>query len=90
MPEDHAVVDWGITWDEIEPYYTRADKLVGVSGKAGNFAGKLIEGGNIFEGPRSEEYPTPPTKLPYFASFFAIASKSLGYHPYPNPAATIS
>ena len=24
------MVDWGITWDEIEPYYTRADKLVGV------------------------------------------------------------
>ena len=40
LPEDHAVVDWGITWDEIEPYYTRADKLVGASGKAGNLAAK--------------------------------------------------
>ena len=90
LPEDHAVVDWGITWSEIEPYYTRADKLVGVSGKAGNIRGKLMEGGNPFEGPRSEEYPTPPTKQPYFASLFEDAAKSLGYHPYPNPAATIS
>ncbi len=90
LPEDHAVVDWGITWDEIEPYYTRADKLVGSSGKAGNIRGKLIEGGNTFEGPRSEEYPTPPTKQPYFASVFESAARSLGYHPYPNPAATLS
>jgi len=90
LPEDHAVVDWGITWEEIEPYYTRADKLIGVSGKAGNLRGRLIEGGNIFEGPRSEEYPTPPTKVPYYASLFAEAAKSLGYHPYPNPAATNS
>ena len=84
------MVDWGITWDEIEPYYTRADKLVGSSGKAGNIRGKIIEGGNIFEGARSEEYPTPPTKTPYFGSLFHDAAKSLGYHPYPNPAATLS
>jgi gluconate 2-dehydrogenase alpha chain len=90
LPEGHAIVDWGITWDEIEPYYTRADKLVGVSGKAGNIRGKLIDGGNIFEGARSEEYPTPPTKVPYYASLFESAAKSLGYHPYPNPAAAIS
>ena len=90
LPEGHSIVDWGITWDEIEPYYTRADKLVGVSGKAGNIRGKLIEGGNIFEGARSEEYPTPPTKVPYYASLFESAAKSLGYHPYPNPSAAIS
>jgi gluconate 2-dehydrogenase alpha chain len=90
LPADHSVVDWGITWKEIEPYYARADKLVGSSGKAGNLQGKLIAGGNIFEGPRSEEYPTPPTKQPYYASLFGDAAKSLGYHPYPNPAATLS
>ncbi len=90
LPEDHAVVDWGIAWKDIEPYYTRADKLVGTSGKAGNIRGKIMEGGNPFEGPRSEEYPTPPTKHPYFAALFEAATKSLGYHPYPNPAGTIS
>ena len=90
LPEGHSIVDWGITWNEIEPYYTRADKLVGASGKAGNIGGKVMEGGNIFEGARSEEYPTPPTKTPYFGSMFGDAAKSLGYHPYPNPAATLS
>ena len=81
LPEDHAMVDWGVTWNEIEPYYTRGDKLLGVSGKAGNIAGKLIEGGNPFEGPRSEEYPTPPMKLPYVSSLFEDAAKIAGLSP---------
>jgi len=90
LPEDHALVDWGIRWSEIEPYYTRSDKLIGASGKAGNLRGKIVEGGNPFEGPRSEEYPTPPMKISYFSSLFQDAAKSLGYHPYPNPSAILS
>ena len=90
LPEDHAIVDWGITWAEIEPYYTKTDKLIGASGKAGNLRGKITEGGNPFEGPRSEEYPTPPMKVSYFSSLFRDAVKSLGYHPYPNPSAILS
>lgn len=90
LPEDHSLVDWGVTWEEVEPYYTKADKLVGASGKAGNIRGKVIEGGNVFEGARSEEYPTPPTKTPYYASLFKDAALKLGYHPYPNPAAILS
>src|SRR5262249_55526828 len=38
----------------------------------------------------SGEYPTPPTKVPYFSELFREAATSLGYHPYPVPAATIS
>jgi gluconate 2-dehydrogenase alpha chain len=90
LPEGHAVRDWGIAYDELEPYYTRVDKLLGTSGQAGNIRGKLIDGGNIFEGWRSEGYPTPPTKVPYFAALFGDAAKSLGYHPYPAPSANIS
>lgn len=90
LPQDHLLRDWPVTYDELETYYDRAEKLMGISGKAGNLRGKLIEGGNIFEGPRAEEYPTPPTKLPYIAAKFQQATASLGYHPYPTPAATLS
>jgi gluconate 2-dehydrogenase alpha chain len=90
LPEVHAIVDWGITWAEIEPYYTKTDRLIGASGKAGNLRGKIVEGGNPFEGPRSEEYPTPPLKISYFSSLFQEAAESLGYHPYPNPSAILS
>jgi gluconate 2-dehydrogenase alpha chain len=90
LPEDHAIRDWGIGYAELEPYYTRAEKMMGISGKAGNLGGQLIPGGNVFEGPRSEEYPTPPMKTPYLAALFRDAAQRLGYHPYPLPAATIS
>jgi gluconate 2-dehydrogenase alpha chain len=90
LPEDHAIRDWGVTFDELEPFYTRVDKLLGVSGKAGNIKGTKIRGGNIFEGPRSEEYPTPPTKVSYISKLFRDAADSLGYHPYPTPSANIS
>lgn len=90
MPENHSMRNWGVTYDELEPYYTRAEKMMGISGKAGNLRGRLVEGGNIFEGSRSEEYPTPPMKTPYLAALFRDATKKLGYHPYPLPAATTS
>ncbi len=90
LPEEHSIQDWGVTYDELEPHYTRVELLVGVSGRAGNLRGKQMEGGNIFEGWRSAEYPTPPTKTPYFSTLFRDAAKALGYHPYPTPAATIS
>lgn len=90
LPEDHSIQDWGISYDELEPYYTRAENLLGISGKAGNIRGTKIAGGNIFEGWRSAEYPTPPTKVPYFSELFRRAADSLGYHPYPVPAATTS
>jgi gluconate 2-dehydrogenase alpha chain len=90
LPNDHSIRDWGVNYDELETHYTRAEKLLGVSGKAGNLNGKRIDGGNIFEGWRSEEYPTPPTKVPYFAALFRDAAKSLDYHPYSAPSATIS
>jgi len=90
LPEDHALRDWGVTYDALEPYYMRAENLLGISGKAGNIRGEKIAGGNIFEGWRSAEYPTPPTKVPYFSELFRQAVNSLGHHPYPVPAATTS
>lgn len=90
LPQDHMIRDWPFNYDDLEPYYDRAEKMMGVSGKAGNLQGRLIAGGNVFEGPRREEYPTPPTKLPYIAAKFRDAATSLGYHPYPIPAATLS
>jgi gluconate 2-dehydrogenase alpha chain len=90
LPEDHALQDWGVTYDEIEPFYSRAERLIGASGKAGNINGNKVDGGNVFEGWRSSEYPLPSTKIPYFSALFDGAAKRLGYHPYPSPAATLS
>jgi gluconate 2-dehydrogenase alpha chain len=90
LPPNIAIQDFGIAWEQIEPYYTRAEEMMGTSGKAGNLKGTRVEGGNIFEGPRSKEYPNPPHPMPYGPLLFAKAAKELGYHPFPMPSSTPS
>jgi gluconate 2-dehydrogenase alpha chain len=85
VPADMTIADWPVTYDELEPYFDKFDKLCGVSGKAGNLRGQKVDGGNIFEGPRSNEYPNEPLKTSAGGLLFAAAAKSVGYHPFPTP-----
>ena len=62
IPDNMTIADWPVSYDELEPHYDRFDKLCGVSGQAGNLRGKKIDGGNVFEGPRSDHYPNKPIK----------------------------
>jgi gluconate 2-dehydrogenase alpha chain len=82
--------DWGITYDELEPYYDRFERQAGVAGKAGNIKGRIQAGGNPFEGPRSRDYPNPPMKTTYAGHLFEGAAKALGYHPFPQPSANVT
>jgi gluconate 2-dehydrogenase alpha chain len=90
LPENLAVQDWGVTYDELEPYYWTAEQMLGVCGQAGNILGTRIEGGDPFEGPRSHDFPNPVHKGAYFPSLFRQAALDLGYHPFPIPTATLS
>src|SRR6266852_3887300 len=87
VAEDCTLQDWGVTYGELEPHFNRFEYLYGVSGKAGNLNGKIIPGGNPFEGSRSREYPNPPMKYPYSAFLYKQAAEKLGYHPFPVPTA---
>src|SRR5579864_5004072 len=49
IPADMTIQDWGITYDELEPYYDRFERTAAVSGKAGNLRGVIQAGGNPFE-----------------------------------------
>ena len=53
-----------LSYDELEPFYDKFEKLAGISGKAGNLRGQKIDGGNVFEGPRQNEYPNKPLQQP--------------------------
>jgi gluconate 2-dehydrogenase alpha chain len=85
-----TIQDWAMTYEELEPYYGKFERLCGVSGKAGNLNGVKVDGGNVFEGPRTSQYPTPPVKMTESALMYAEACKELGYHPFPQPASTVS
>jgi len=90
LAEEVTIADWAMSYDELEPFYEKFEKLCGTSGRAGNLRGQLIEGGNIFEGPRQSEYPNPPLVQSRAGEIFARAAGDLGYHPYPTPSATLS
>lgn len=87
VPRGSTVEDWPFGIEELEPYYDKVEYEVGVSGQAGNIGGKVDPRGNIFEGARARAYPMPPLRWTDFIEKMASASKSLGWHPFPGPAA---
>ena len=90
IPEEMTIQDLPVSYDELEPYYDKFEKLCGVSGKAGNLKGHIQPGGNPFEGWRSREYPNPPLDMTYGPTLFAKAAADAGYHPFVHPAANMS
>jgi len=85
LPPGSALVDWPVSYDDLEPYYTRVEQTMGVAGIPGNVRGETVEGGNPFEGYRSAGYPLPPARPCTAGVRFAEAARRLGYHPYPVP-----
>jgi choline dehydrogenase-like flavoprotein len=63
-------VDWPITYDELEPYYTKAEWQLGVSGEPGPF-----------DPPRSKPYPMPPLPVKSSGVLLERGARALGYHP---------
>jgi len=87
IPKGSTVEDWPFGLDELEPYYDKIEYEVGVSGQAGNINGKIDPRGNPFEGARKRPYPMPPLRGNEFLDKMTAAARSLGWHPFPGPAA---
>lgn len=90
IPDDMTIQDWGVTYEQLEPYYDKWEYLCGISGKAGNIGGAIQPGGNPFEGPRRRGYPLPPLKRCAATELFDKAAREVGFHPFPAPAANTS
>ncbi len=71
--------DWPISYEDLEPYYTKVDWEVGVSGLQGPW-----------DPPRSREYPCPPMPIKGPDVLLERAAKSMGLTPYPAPVAILS
>lgn len=85
-----TIHDWPVDYEDLEPYYDKVEYDMGVSGQAGNIKGKLIPGGNPFEGPRSRGYPLPPLRPTGWTDYMKDVTKRLGLHPFHGPAAVRS
>lgn len=90
IPEDSSLVDWPLTYADLEPFYDRTEYELGVSGKAGNLQGRTMDAGNPFEAPRRREYPLPPLLVDQAGALFDTAARKLGHHPFSTPRAILS
>jgi choline dehydrogenase-like flavoprotein len=70
--------DWPITYADLEPYYTKVEWEIGVSGLAGV---------NPFDPPRSKPYPMPPLPVKSSGVLLERGARKLGLHPVPAPMA---
>jgi choline dehydrogenase-like flavoprotein len=70
-------VDWPITYDDLEPWYSVAEQELGVAGDSQADLGS----------PRSQAYPLPPLPLTYLDKQVALAAERLGMHVFATPQA---
>ena len=73
--------DWPITYADLEPYYTKVEWEVGVSGLAG---------ASPFDPPRSKPFPMPPLPTKGSGVLLEKAGRKLGWNPFPAPMAILS
>lgn len=90
IPEDMNLQDYDVTYDELEPFFDKAEKVFGTSGEAYKIDGKIVGNGNVFAPSRSDAFPLPPMQDVHTAALFRKAAAEAGYHPYSMPAANAS
>jgi choline dehydrogenase-like flavoprotein len=73
--------DWPISYQELEPYYTKVEWEVGVSGLA--YA-------SPFDPPRTKPYPMPPLPVKSSGVLLERGARKLGLHAFPAPMAIVS
>jgi choline dehydrogenase-like flavoprotein len=77
--EGTGLDDWPITYDELEPYYTKAEWDLGISGEPGPF-----------DPPRSRPYPVPPLPVKSSGVLFDRGARALGLNSQVAPMCVIS
>jgi len=74
--EGSTLEDWPISYDDLEPYYEKAEWEIGVSGD---------DSGNIFKAPRKKPPPMPPLSPNTEFGALEPAAKRMGLHPFHVP-----
>ena len=74
--EGSSIADWPISYDDLEPYYEKAEWDIGVAGD---------DCQNPFAPPRRRAHPMPPFRHNREASMLEAAARKAGFHPFPIP-----
>jgi len=79
--EGANVVDWPLSYEELEPYYEKVERLIGVSGEVKK---------HTFLEPRStKNFPYPPLATNGVTKWFDTTCKKLDYEFIPTPRAIL-
>jgi choline dehydrogenase-like flavoprotein len=76
-----SLEDWPIGYDDLEPFYEKAEYELGVCGLAG---------ADPFAEPRKKPYPLPPLPINPQGEIIRGAGLRLGWHPFPPPFAILT
>lgn len=74
--KDHTLEDWPVSYQDLEPFYEKAEWEIGVAGD---------DSQNPFAAPRNKPHPMPPFPLNREGRLVAEAGRALGLHPFPIP-----
>ena len=77
-PEGSTLADWPFGYEELAPYYERAEWEIGVAGEEGPLTART---------PRSRPYPMPPLPGGRFREVYGAAADRLGWNWGPIPFA---
>lgn len=78
VPDGSSLADWPLGYDELEPFYERAEWEIGVAGD---------HAGNPLAGPRRRGYPMPPVWDNPSRTVLQRGAAALGWHAFPAPLA---
>ena len=82
IPKDSNIVDWPISYEDLEPYYTKVEELVGISGEVQEYA---------FCEPRStKDFPYSALVENKIVDLIDKSCKELGFKSIKTPRAIIS
>ena len=74
--EGSTLADWPISYDDLEPFYEKAEYEIGVAGDYSN---------NPFGGPRKKPFPMPAFPYNKEGRHLAETATRMGLHPFPIP-----
>ena len=78
QPEGTSLEDWPISYDDLEPFYEKAEYELGVSGGAEQ---------DPFGPPRKKPFPLPSLPINPQGQLFKQTAERMGLHPFPPPFA---
>lgn len=73
-----SLADWPISYEDMAPFYEKAEWDFGLSGTAGSHS---------TEGARERGYPNPPHPYRTASKMIEKGAKAMGYNPFPIPLA---